>query len=220
MIAVCVGTSRELRVGGRLVRSAIHKTALEGRVRVGVLGVEGDAQADRENHGGPDQALCAYPLEHYAHWAARLPIRPRPPGSFGENLTLQGLLETEACIGDVLRVGSARLQISQPRIPCAKLPAHLGAEADFVGRFLESGRVGFYLRVLEEGELGVGDALELVDRGPHALNVRELLEISHFGRPDVRALERAATLPGLSEEWRERLGRRLVRRHAKPRSSG
>jgi len=172
VIAVNVSAARLVDLGGRRVRTGILKTPVAGRVRVGKEGLAGDAQADRRFHGGPEKAVLAYPSEHYPYWAKELGRTDLSPGAFGENLTLGGLVETEARLDDVYRVGSATLQISKVRPPCFKLALRLGS-ADIPWLYLSSGKSGFYLRVLEEGEVGAGDAVELLARDPSRPTVAE-----------------------------------------------
>ena len=144
--------------------SAIGKRPVAGRVMVRRLNLDGDRQADLSVHGGPDKAVYCYAAEHYGPWAAELERAALPWGTFGENLTTRGLLETEVRLGDVLRAGSALLEVSQPRSPCFKLAAVIGVRG-FERAFLHSGRTGWYARVLEEGDVGPGDAIERVTRG-------------------------------------------------------
>jgi MOSC domain-containing protein YiiM len=211
LVAVNIGEPRPIDLGGREVLTAILKQPVSGRVRVKRLGIEGDHQADLKNHGGVDQAVYAYPIEHYDFWREELGGRLLPDGQFGENLTLRGLLEEGTGLGDVLRVGTARLQVSQPRIPCAKLAHHIGAGPDFPRRFLASRRLGFYLRVLEEGEIGAGDPIEIVEHDEGSVSVAELIEISQFQRDDAAGLKRVLASRGLSGEWTARLEKRLGR---------
>jgi MOSC domain-containing protein YiiM len=165
--SVNVGLPVPLETSKGRVLSAIGKRPVAGRVAVHPLGLDGDAQADLAVHGGPEQAVYAYPLEHYAAWAAELGVPAGgdgfPRGWFGENLTVQGALETDVHIGDTFRAGTALLQVTKPRSPCFKLAATMG-HSDFAKRFLASGRTGYYLRVLTEGEVGAGDAFLLVAR--------------------------------------------------------
>lgn len=182
--------------------TGIYKEPASGRVRVRRHNLEGDAQADLRVHGGEHKAVYAYPLEHYAHWERELGRSGLAPGAFGENLTTSDLLETEVCIGDVLRAGTAVLQVTQPRTPCAKL-AHKFARPQFIKEFLLSGRSGFYLRVVEEGELGAGDTVEFVRRDPNGVSVRALLGLTdlHETNPDLAA--RAMKVDALPTNWRE-----------------
>jgi MOSC domain-containing protein YiiM len=172
--SVNVGLPKPLATRKGEVLSAIVKTPVAGRVRVHRLGLEGDGQADLTVHGGPDKAVYAYSHDHYAPWARELGRPGLDPGFFGENLTVDGMLETDVRIGDIYRVGTAVVQVVQPRSPCFKLAAHLGLP-DFAKTFLASGRSGFYLRVLEEGDLGAGDAVERISSPPTGLTVLEEL---------------------------------------------
>jgi len=171
LLSVNVGRPREVEHLGRTVRTAIFKEPVAGPVRVGRTNLEGDRQADLRVHGGPEKAVYAYDLSAYEHWRRELG-RELPFGQFGENLTVEGLPETEVSIDDVYRVGGALLQVSHPRSPCYKLGIRMGSPA-FLKTFLESGRTGFYLRVLEEGDVQAGDAIELVRREPEAPTVLE-----------------------------------------------
>lgn len=177
VVSLNVGIPRPLRTGKGTVLSGIVKTPVTGARMVRRLNVEGDAQADLTVHGGVDKAVYSYPFEHYARWSAELGRADLGPGMFGENLTIAGLDETSVCVGDVLRIGAARLQVTKPRTPCFKLAAHVG-RADFMKLFLESRRTGWYARVLEEGLVSAGDRVirEEAGHGPTVDEVvRELL---------------------------------------------
>ncbi len=154
------------------VLSGIRKRPAAGRVAVRRLGLAGDGQADRSVHGGPDKAVYCYSQGHYAWWAERLGRTDLEPGTFGENLTVEGFGESEVRIGDVYRVGSAVLQVTRPRLPCFKLEARMGLPG-FQRTFLDSGRVGFYCRVLEEGDVAAGDAVERISSPAGAATVLE-----------------------------------------------
>jgi MOSC domain-containing protein YiiM len=171
--SVQIGKARSLEHRGRTVRTGIFKEPVLFRVRATRLGLEGDVQADRRVHGGPEMAVYAYDLSGYAHWRRELGAE-LPYGQFGENLTVEGLPETDVRIDDVYRIGGALLQVSKPRSPCFKLALRM-ERPDFPKAFIESRRTGFYLRVLEEGELGAGDPITLVSREPGALSVERLV---------------------------------------------
>lgn len=207
--SVNVGLPRPLDVGRRTVLSGIVKAPVAGRVAVSPTNLDGDAQADLTVHGGVDKAVYAYPLEHYAHWRTALGRTDMEPGHFGENLTTEGLLEDEVRVGDVLRAGSALLEVSQPRVPCFKLAARMG-DPGFARPFLRSGRVGFYLRVLEPGELGAGDAVTRERRGEGDLTVRAAAALLSDGA-EADALERAAAVPALAAGWRDSFAERAAR---------
>ena len=200
VVSVNEGTPRVTEWHGRLVESGIWKEPVDGRVAVRGVNVDGDGQADLRVHGGPDKAVYAYPVQHYCHWAGELGRDLSPFGYFGENLTVEGLDEAGVLIGDVLRAGGALLEVSHPRVPCGKLAMRMQDHA-FGKPFLASGRVGFYMRVLEEGELGAGDAIELVRRGEGGFSVRRIA----WMRNEATAgdLEAAAALPALAAGWRE-----------------
>jgi len=202
IISVNVSQPRAIHIGGREVMTGIYKEPVAGRVRVRRHNLEGDAQADLRVHGGEHKAVYAYPFEHYAPWEQALGRNGFVPGQFGENLTTTGLLETELYVGDVLRIGSAVLQVTHPRMPCAKL-AHKFARPQFIKEFLVSGRSGFYLRVVEEGELGAGDTVEIVRRDPNQVTVRALLGLTDLNEinPDLAA--RAVQVEALPPSWRE-----------------
>ena len=172
LISVNVSKPKEIAARGRSVTTGIFKEPVAGRVRLGRLNLEGDGQADLRVHGGPDKAVYAYPFEHYDYWERELGRSDLAYGQFGENLTVEGMLEDVVHIGDVFKVGSALLQITQPRSPCYKLGIRMGSSG-FPKRFMASGRPGFYLRVLEEGDMGAGDPIELARADPERLSVLE-----------------------------------------------
>lgn len=203
-----VGLPREVDWHGRRVRTSIWKAPRPGRVRVERLDLEGDRQADLSVHGGPDKAVYAYPSEHYAYWRKDLPGTDLPWGAFGENLTTAGLLESEVRIGDRLRVGSADFVVTQPRMPCYKLAVRFGRD-DMVKRFLASGRSGFYLAVLREGEVGAGDPIEFTARDEHGVTVADIAALYTDDADNQGLLRRAVQLPALPDSWREYLRKRL-----------
>ncbi len=209
LLSVNVGQPRQVEWEGEIVRSSIYKTSVEGPVRLRRHNLDGDEQSDRLAHGGPDQAVYAYPYEHYAYWQAQLPGATLEFGNFGENLTLQGLLEEKACVGDVYRVGEAQLRITAPRIPCYKLEMRM-QRPGMIERFLNSRRSGFYLAVEQEGTLRAGDALALEHKDPHQVSIAELMRIYVLDKDDQEALERALAVETLPENWRRRFQRRLA----------
>jgi MOSC domain-containing protein YiiM len=175
LLAVNVSKPRPITYRGKSVLTGIFKTPVAGRVMVRRLNVDGDQQADLRIHGGPDQAVYAYAFEHYAYWATVLGRDDFTFGQFGENFTTQGLLEEQTRTGDVLRVGQALLQVTTPRVPCVKLMAKMD-DFRFAKPFLASGRTGFYLRVLEEGEVGAGDFIERVASDQSLPTIRDFLK--------------------------------------------
>jgi MOSC domain-containing protein YiiM len=175
LVSVNVGRPRRVEFHGRHVRSAIWKVPVTGRVRVTRLRLEGDEQSDLRVHGGPDKAVYAYPSEHYEYWARELPGADLPWGAFGENFTTEGLLERDVRIGDAFRVGSAEFLVTDPRMPCYKLGVRFDRD-DMVKRFLASGKSGFYLAVLREGDVGAGDPIELAARAESEVTVTDVVD--------------------------------------------
>jgi MOSC domain-containing protein YiiM len=165
LVSVNVSLPRDFPWQGRLVRTGIVKEPVKGPVYLHRLHLDGDGVADPRYHGGPDKAVYAYSFEHYAYWAGVLGRHDMPFGQFGENFTVEGMLETDVRLGDVYSVGRARVMVTQPRTPCQKLGMKMGS-LRFVKEFSASGRIGYYLRVVEEGYLEAGDAITRVASDP------------------------------------------------------
>jgi MOSC domain-containing protein YiiM len=202
ILSVSVGRPRDVAWRGRMVRTSIFKDAVEGAVRVGSSNLDGDGQADLSVHGGRDKAVYAYPSEHYASWQRELGLASLGFGAFGENLTTRGIVETDVCIGDRLRCGTAEFVVTQPRVPCFKLGVRFD-RPEMVKLFLRSGRSGFYLAVLREGELRAGDAIELVASAGDRISIAEANEIYAADAPDRDRIARLVALPALAEAWRD-----------------
>jgi MOSC domain-containing protein YiiM len=208
LISVNVGGPRSVTWHGRDVLTSIWKAPVDGRVRVSRLNVAGDAQSDLSVHGGPEKAVYAYPSEHYAYWRPKLPGVDLPWGAFGENFTTEGILEHDIRVGDRLSVGSVELVCTQPRMPCYKLGVRFGRD-DMVKLFHESGRTGFYLAVLREGDVASGNAIELTGSDAHGVTVADIAAL-YLDDADKQALLRRATeLEALPESWREYFRKRL-----------
>ena len=207
VVSVNVGLPREIEYRGRTVRTSIWKTPVDGRVRVTTLNLDGDAQSDLKVHGGPEKAVYAYPSEHYDNWRRELDMDSLPWASFGENLTTAGITESEIAIGDRIRIGSVELMVTQPRLPCFKLAIRFDRD-DIIKRFISSGRSGFYLAVVQEGELGAGDLLEIVSRDPHGVTVADVA-LTESDSLDRQLLKRIIAVPALPESWRRHLRSRL-----------
>jgi len=208
LVSVNVGRPREVDWHGRVVRTSIWKSPVAGRLRVDSLNVEGDEQSDLSVHGGRDKAVYAYPREHYEYWRGELPAADLPWGAFGENFTTEGLLERDVRIGDRIRIGSAEFVVTQPRMPCFKLGIRFGRD-DMVKRFLRSGRLGFYLAVLNEGDVASGDALDRVSRDDIGVTVEDIGALYVRDRDNEPLLRRALEVPALPESWKQYFRKRL-----------
>ena len=177
IISVNVGSVRQLgRVRGKPIYSGFVKKPVTGEVKVGKLNLEGDRQADLTVHGGIDKAVYAYPSEHYPFWVEKYPDMEIPWGSFGENLTPEGLLESEVHLGDRLGVGSAELEVTQPRFPCYKLGLRFGTQA-ILKTFLDSERSGYYLKVLREGKVKAGDSIRTIEVNENSPTITSMVQM-------------------------------------------
>lgn len=202
LISVQVGLPRTVPRDGAQVATSIFKRPVTERVQMRTLNVDGDRQADLVNHGGRDKAVYAYPSEHYAYWRDELPGVELPGGSFGENLTTQGLLESDVCLGDRFKIGGAEVVVTQPRIPCFKLNLKFQRD-DMIQRFLASRRTGFYFRVLREGEIGAGDEIARVHQDENLVSISDAMKL-YLGDPgSEELLARALRVEYLSAAWRE-----------------
>ena len=197
------------RTNGEVTTSAIWKEPLSGRVAVRGVNVDGDDQADRTVHGGPDAAVYAYAAEDTEWWEGEIG-RPLGPGAFGENLTTRGIDVNAALIGERWAIGTVVLEITAPRIPCWKLAKKM-EDPKFIKRFGAAGRPGAYFRIIEEGELAAGDAIEVIERPDHDITVAL---VAHIYLHDRDRAERLLDAPALAATWRdwasERAGRQLA----------
>jgi MOSC domain-containing protein YiiM len=211
LVSVNVSLPREVIWKGKTVTTGIFKEPVSGRVTLRRLNLDGDRQADLSVHGGPDKAVYFYPGEHYQYWRRELPEMDLPFGMFGENLTTDGILETGVSIGDRIRVGGAEVVATQPRLPCYKLGVKFQSD-DMVKRFLESGRTGFYGLVLREGEVGAGDAIEVMARDERQIPVPEITRLyitKRYDRADLETVRRVTQVQALPESWRSYFRTRL-----------
>lgn len=213
--SVQTGAVADLPYRDRTMRSAFVKTGREGWVTVGALRFDADEHGDPAHHGGPNKALCAFPVEHYAHYSRWLGRELRP-AAFGENLTCRGWTETDVCIGDVVLIEGVRCQVSSPRNPCYRLGARHG-EPELVLEMEGSGRTGWYLRVLEAGRVRAGSPMWLEQRLHPHLTVAEANRRMHRDRSDRAGMERLVACPELGASWRRAGTRRLQGRLEDPR---
>jgi len=196
--------------------TGFFKQPVHGPVRLGATNLEGDGQADLGYHGGLDKAVLAYSADHYDGWRQELNNPALTPGAFGENFTIAGLTEADVCLGDIWRVGEATVQVSQPRQPCWKLARRWRLKA-LALQVQESGRTGWYCRVLHEGLVATGMPLVLVERRYPAWSVERANRIMHTDKQDLKAAAELSTLPPLSANWRTTLRRRVEQNiHADP----
>lgn len=211
LLSVNTSLPKEVVHNGSIITTGIFKEPVSGRVSLHALNLKGDGQADLMAHGGTYKAVYAYPYEHYAYWQQQLKRDDFSYGQFGENFTTEGLLETEVYIGDVFRIGTAFVEVTQPRVPCYKLALKMGLPT-FVKQFLQAERPGFYLRVIQEGEVGAGDSIERVKVDSHQMSVWQVNHLLYFDPANIAQVERAAQLPALSPGWRDALAA-LAARH-------
>ena len=211
IVSVNCGLPREVQWHGRRVTTGIYKEPVEGRVALRKLNLDGDRQADLTVHGGADKAVYCYASEHYDYWRRELPGRELPAGSFGENFTTEGLPEETVHIGDRFSVGSAEVVVTQPRLPCYKLGIKFQSD-EMVKRFLASGRTGFYVKVMLEGEVGAGDEIRRIGREENSVPFSELTRLyvaKNYGKNDLASLQRLLNLAVLPESWKEHFLHRL-----------
>jgi MOSC domain-containing protein YiiM len=202
LLSVNVSQPKEVRQNAKIITTGIFKESVPGRVMLRALNLDGDGQADLNAHGGVHKAAYAYSIENYEYWKRELGRDDFTYGQFGENFTVEGMLEDVVHLGDVFRVGGAMVQISEPRAPCAKLALKMGLP-QFPKRFLASERVGFYLRVLREGEVGAGDAIQQVEAEPERMTVRQFVHLAYFDEGNLEGVRRALRIRGLPPDWRE-----------------
>ena len=207
VVSVNVGMPREVVWRDERVLTGIFKDPVGDPIPLRWMNLDGDAQADLTVHGGRDKAIYAYPHEHYADWQTRLG-RELSFGAFGENLTTEGLIENQIHIGDEFRVGTARLVVTQPRMPCFKLGIRFG-DPSILKTFLKVGRPGIYFAVLAEGLVGPGDSIERVKIHENRVSVTEMLAMILDRSTSAEALRRVLEIPSLAAVWREEFQARL-----------
>ncbi len=194
-----IGLPRKELFQGKEILTGICKSPVSEPLYLKKFGFEGDGVGDLKNHGGVDKAVCAYSLDHYPYWENVLGTN-LPPAAFGENLSVSNLLEEEVCIGDVFKLGTAIVQVSQPRQPCKTLAARHG-RTDMVKLVVDSGRTGFYFRVLQEGIVEKGNLLTFHERDPLGITISFANHTYHHDRSNCEAIEKVLAVPALSESW-------------------
>ncbi|HJY28297.1 MAG TPA: MOSC domain-containing protein [Pyrinomonadaceae bacterium] len=197
IVSVNVGRTRQFEYEERAVQSAIWKNPVTGRIAVRGVNLDGDEQADRRAHGGPDKAVYAYAIEDTRWWEKQIG-RPLSYGNFGENLTTQGIDVNDALIGEHWKIGSTVLEVSEPRVPCWRLGVRMNDKL-FPRRFTEALRPGSYLRIVVEGDVGAGDEIRIIERPNHTMTIRDVFRIYTRDHAEVETL---LSIPQLSESWK------------------
>jgi MOSC domain-containing protein YiiM len=201
ILSVQVGRPAPVIFDGHITRTGIYKNPVHGPVKVGTLNLEGDEQADLTVHGGVNKAVYAYPSEHYEFWRQQYPSRQLDWGAFGENLTTEGFLETEASIGDMVQIGTAQLVVVQPRLPCYKLAGKFD-DKNILQTFTDSGRSGIYFAVVEEGHLQSGDSVTWKSRVKFPFTIADAMRMYNGQELPSELLDRALELKALPDSWR------------------
>lgn len=209
LLSINTSPIRVVQYNGRSFSTGIFKRPVSAPVMLRTLGLDGDEQGDKKVHGGPHMAAYAYTSENYAFWRAELGNAELAYGTFGENLTTEGLDELEVCIGDRFRIGAAaEVEVSIPRAPCSTF-AMVMKDPAFPKRFLATGRVGFYLRVVREGMIAPGDPIERTHTDPARLSIAEVTRLKHFEQGNTAGAARALSVAALAPSWRERFQKAL-----------
>ncbi|MBZ5202869.1 MOSC domain-containing protein [Planomicrobium chinense] len=202
-----VGTPKTLKYGkGKEMQTAIEKQSVE-RVFLGKEGFHGDQVADLKHHGGPDRAVCIYSAEHYPLWEQEFE-KPLPPSTFGENLTVSGMLEQDVYIGDIFRIGDAVIQVTQGRVPCQTIDRRLDM-TPLMKRMVKTGFTGFLCRVIEEGEIQADSSIELIESHPEEISVLYTNEINFHHTKDIEGMTKILKVEALADEWRNHFEKRL-----------
>jgi MOSC domain-containing protein YiiM len=205
IVSLNVGLPREALWHGQVVVTGIFKSPTTARIRLRKLNLDGDRQADLTVHGGEHKAVYCYPIEHYAYWRDKLPGRELPLGSFGENLTTEGLLERDVHLGDRFAINDAEVVVTQPRLPCYKLGVRFQSD-DMVKKFLASRRIGFYLAVTQEGSVAAGDEMIPVAQNASKISISDFLRLflsKSFSDADRVSIQELYTLPSVPNDWKQ-----------------
>jgi len=213
VVSVNVGMPREVEWNGKTVSTGIYKSPVSTPIDLKKLNLAGDGQADLTVHGGVNMAVYVYSTGHYDYWKTQLPDVELEWGAFGENLSVEGCLDHEVYIGDCFRIGTAQVQVTQPRAPCFKLGIRFGDQG-MVKRFMDSRRFGFYLRVLKEGVVQAGDEMELVEQDKGKVSVSDIMSL-YLNPSDRELMQRAVNVESLAESWQEHFLETLAKGESK-----
>jgi MOSC domain-containing protein YiiM len=196
--SVNIGLPKELEWRGKQVLTGIFKYPATTAVQVTLDGLKGDGQGDLVHHGGKDKAVYAYPFEHYSYWKEFLRTDNLRMGIFGENLTIEGLMDYEVCLGDYFQFGSAILMAIQPRMPCSKIGLPFN-DPKMTQHFAKARRNGFYFRVIKEGTLQEGDPIQLVEKSPYAITIQEVVDCYAKPKENAVRIEQILNVPFLPQ---------------------
>jgi len=202
LLSVNVGLPRDISWQGKTVHTGVWKSPVKGPRKVRRLNLEGDGQGDTNGHGGERRAVSAYQNDSYEYWKNYLGRQDFTYGQFGENFTVEGLLDTQVCIGDRYKIGTALFEVTQPRVTCYRLGIRMN-EPQMAALLVKHGRPGFYFRVLEEGEVEPGDEITLVAAGPERMSISEIDALLYKPGRSPEQLQRALRIPALSIGWRK-----------------
>ncbi len=208
IISINIGKPRVMLHNNKEIQTGICKTQVREQVYLGKHNFRGDGQADLIHHGGEDKAVCVYPFEHYSHWEKVLD-RKLEFGAFGENLTINGMPESEVCIGDIYQLGEAVVQVSQPRQPCFKLAAKYDTK-DLPVLFQNTGFTGYYFRVLQEGMVLPSAIVTLIEKHPRQISIEFANQVMHHEKDNMEGIKELLEVEALSHSWRETLTKRLA----------
>jgi ferredoxin-NADP reductase/MOSC domain-containing protein YiiM len=200
LLSVNVGLPRDVTWNGKTVRTSVWKSPVSGRRMVRKLDIDGDAQADLAGHGGEQRAVFVYQMDSYHYWQSFLDRSDFTFGQFGENFTVEGLLDSEVCVGDRYRIGDAIFEVTQPRVTCYRVGIRMN-EPRMPALLVAHHRPGFYFRVLQEGEVGAGDDIAKITDGPERMSVADIDALLYLPGPSREQLQRAQRIPALSKGW-------------------
>jgi MOSC domain-containing protein YiiM len=202
LISVNVGLPVKVKFGNEIVTTGIFKKPVDKRTYLKKLNLEGDKQADLTVHGGPDKAVYSYPYEYYDFWKREFPDISFNWGMFGENLTTEGLFESQVNVGDIFQIGSSHLVATQPRMPCYKLGVKFG-RMDIIKKFLKSEKSGIYFKVIKEGEIGVNDNINIIKKDNNNITIKNIVElIKKDDKENTILMEKAVKVKDLPSGWK------------------
>lgn len=202
LISVNVGLPVKVKFGNEIVTTGIFKNPVDKRINLKKLNLEGDRQADLTVHGGLDKAVYSYPYEYYDFWRKEFPDISFNWGMFGENLTTEGLFESQVNVGDRFQIGSAQLVATQPRMPCYKLGVKFG-RMDIIKKFLKSEKSGIYFKVIKEGGIVINDTIKLIKKDNNNITIKNIVElITKEDKENTTLLEKTVKVRDLPQGWK------------------